>query len=382
MKLEAKTPGDAAMTQVKASRLAQWLNFAVRAHIQEPEYNPGSAEARPEGRESEMTLKLLPLAFAALLLPGVALAQDGAIKVEPQIVTDWKSVYGQVEAKNTIAARARISGTITALDVTEGDEVKSGQVIGKIVDQTLEYQIGAVDAQINALQAQLENAKTELKRGEELKARGVSTTQNVDQLQTQVNVYEGQIAAQKAQRKVYEQQQQFGTVTAPIDGKVVTVPVTKDAVIMGGETIATIGGGGFFLRLSIPERHADTLHKGDTIMITDPDGKQIEGKLAKIYPEIEGGRVQADVEVPDLDSRFIGARLLVKLPMGTREAIVVPQDYLINRSGLDFVRVKEDGGTYERTVVPGVQVNMDGKEMVEILTGLNAGDTVVPSDEQ
>ncbi|MEO1952629.1 efflux RND transporter periplasmic adaptor subunit [Thioclava sp.] len=254
-----------------------------------------------------MTLKLLPLAFAALILPGIALAQDGAITVEPQVVTDWKSVYGQVEAKNTIAARARISGTITALDVTEGDEVKAGQEIGKITDQTLDYQIGAVDAQINALEAQLENANTELKRGQELQARGVSTSQNVDQLQTQVNVYEGQIAAQKAQRKVYEQQQEFGTVTAPIDGKVVTVPVTKDAVIMGGETIATIGGGGFFLRLSIPERHADTLHMGDTIMITDPDGKEIDGKLAKIYPEIEGGRVPADDEVPGFALRRCAA---------------------------------------------------------------------------
>lgn len=328
-----------------------------------------------------MTLKFLPLAFAALLLPGVALAQDGAIKVEPQIVTDWKSVYGQVEAKNTIAARARISGTITELDVTEGDTVTAGQMIGKIVDQTIEYQIGAVDAQIAALEAQLANAQTELKRGEELEARGVSTTQNVDQLQTQVNVYEGQIAAQKAQRKVYEQQQQFGTVTAPIDGKVVSVPVTKDAVVMGGETIATIGGGGFFLRLSVPERHADTLKTGDTIMITGPEGQQIEGKLAKIYPQIEGGRVQADVEVPDLDSRFVAARLLVKLPMDDRQAIVIPASYIATRTGLDFVRVKVGEENVERTVVPGVRVNMDGQEMVEILTGLNPGDTVVPYEQ-
>lgn len=368
------------MTQVKVRLLALWLKFAISAHIQEHEYNRGR-NCVPEGREPEMRLKLLTLAFAALILPGAALAQEGAITIEPQAVTDWKSVYGQVEAKNTIAARARISGTITELDVTEGDEVKAGEQIGKIVDQTIEYQIGAVDAQIAALEAQLENAKTELKRGQELMARGVSTTQNVDQLQTQVNVYEGQIAAQKAQRKVYVQQQDFGTVTAPIDGKVVSVPVTKDAVVMGGETIASIGGGGFFLRLSVPERHADTLKTGDTIMITGPEGQEIEGKLAKIYPLIEGGRVQADVEVPDLDSRFVAARLLVKLPMSERKAILVPASYILTRSGLDFVRVKEDGGVYERTVVPGVHVSRDGQDMVEILTGLTPGDVVVPNEQ-
>ncbi|KEO61628.1 efflux RND transporter periplasmic adaptor subunit [Thioclava indica] len=327
-----------------------------------------------------MKLIVLPLAFALMVLPGLVMAADGPITVEPQIVTDWKSVYGQVEAKNTIAARAQLSGTITELDVTEGDNVTAGQTIATIVDQTLVYQIGAVDAQINALQAQLDNAKTELKRGEDLKARGVSTSQNVDQLQTQVNVYEGQIAAQQAQRKVYQQQENYGTVTAPIAGKVVSVPVTKGAVIMAGETIATIGGGGFFLRLSVPERHADMLKQGDTIMITDSDGKEIEGKLAKIYPQIEGGRVQADVEVPDLNARFVAARVLVKLPMGNRQTIVVPASYIDTRSGLDFIRVKDGDRTYERTVVPGVRINIDGQEMLEILTGLNPGDVVVPHE--
>jgi hypothetical protein len=149
---------------------------------------------------------------------------------------------------------------------------------------------------------------------------------------------------------------------------------------MAGETFATIGGGGFFLRLSVPERHADTLKQGDTIMITDSDGKEIEGKLAKIYPQIEGGRVQADVEVPDLNARFVAARLLVKLPMDKRQTIVVPASYIVTRSGLDFIRVKDGERTYERTVVPGVSINIDGQDMLEILTGLNPGDVVVPHE--
>ena len=38
------------------------------------------------------------------------------------------------------------------------------------------------------------------------------------------------------------------------------------------------------------------------------------GRLAKIYPQIENGRVLADVEVADLDDRFIGRRVPVRLP--------------------------------------------------------------------
>ena len=48
---------------------------------------------------------------------------------------------------------------------------------------------------------------------------------------------------------------------APGDGRVLTVPVTRGAVVLAGEPIATIGGGGFFLRLAIPERHAERFRK-------------------------------------------------------------------------------------------------------------------------
>ena len=263
-----------------------------------------------------MRTTILPLAFAALL-PGLALAADGPGIATPQEMTDWKSVYGQIEARNTIPARARLSGTLVDMAVSEGDEVAAGQVLGRIVDQTLSFRIGAVDAQIAALSAQLDNARSELARAEELRARGVATTQNVDALTTQVNVVEGQIAAQQAQRKVLEQQEEFGTITAPVAGRVVEVPVTRDAVVMSGEPVAVIGGGGFFLRLSVPERHAANLREGDAILITS-GGTEVEGRLAKVYPLIAGGRVTADVEVPELNADFVAARVLVRLPMDRR----------------------------------------------------------------
>jgi hypothetical protein len=50
-------------------------------------------------------------------------------------------------------------------------------------------------------------------------------------------------------------------------GRILTVPVTKGAVIMAGEPVATIGGGGFFLRLAIPERHAALLSRTLTVRI-------------------------------------------------------------------------------------------------------------------
>lgn len=329
-----------------------------------------------------MKSMILPLVLMALLAPLGAQAQTPApFVVAPAEVTDWKAVYGRVEAKDTIPARARLGGTLIALSVSEGDQVQAGQPLGTIVDEKISFQLSAIDAQIAALESQLANAQTELKRGEELKTRGVVTSQQLDALRTQVDVYSGQIEAQRASRKVTAQQATEGEVLAPISGRVLDVPVAMGAVVMAGETLATIGGGGFFLRVSVPERHAGAMAEGDAIAIETAAGPR-EGRLAKVYPLIENGRVTADVEVPELDAEYVDARVLVRLPLAKRQAIVIPAALMRTHAGLDFVTVAQDGGaTLVRSVVPGARSVVDGVEMVEIVTGLMGGETLVAADE-
>jgi RND family efflux transporter MFP subunit len=315
-----------------------------------------------------MRVLLLPL---LMLLPLAASAQTRHAVV-PQAVTDWKAVYGRIEAQSRIPARARIGGTLVALDVTEGDRVEAGAVLGRVVDEKLDFRLAAIDGQLQALGSQLENAESELARGEELLARGVTTVQRLDGLRTQVEVLRNQIAAAEAERRVVEQQAAEGAVLAPIAGRVLTVPAAAGAVVMPGEAVATIGGGGFFLRLAVPERHAGMLAEGDRIEIAAASGT-VEGRLARLYPQIENGRVIADVAVPALDDAFVDARVPVRLPIGTRMALMVPEEAVSQRFGLDFLRV----GEAARVVVLGQRHRIDGAAMVEVLSGLAAGETVV-----
>lgn len=312
------------------------------------------------------------LAFAS----AASLAQAENLVLKPVAVPEWKAVYGQVEARDSVLARARIGGTIIDLRVTEGDMVKAGDVIAVVKDDKTNFQIKAIDAQLLGLQASLKNARAEFDRAEKLIKSGATTVQRLDQLRTEADVIQNQIAATEAQRSVVLQQQSEGDVVAPGDGRVLKVPVTKAAVVLPGEVVANIGGGGFFLRLAIPERHAASLKQGAEIRIA-AEGKSLSGTLAKIYPQIENGRVVADVEVRELDTEFVNARVLVDLPVGSRQALVVPRTALTTRSGIDFVTVSEDGKPVERAVVMGAVIDFGGIAGIEILTGLQAGDIVV-----
>lgn len=311
-------------------------------------------------------------------LPLASLAED--LQLAPVSVTEWKAVYGRIEARSRIPARARLGGTLVSLEVSEGDIVTAGQVLGQVVDAKIDYQLAAIDAQLQALAAQLDNANAELTRGEDLLARGVTTAQRLDALRTQVDVLTGQSAAVGADRKVVEQQALEGSVLAPIAGRVLAVPVAAGAVVLPGEAVATIGGGGIFLRIAVPERHAAFLQEGAAIEIETASGPST-GSLARIFPLIENGRVIADVEVPDLPDSFIDARVLVRLPVDTRTALMVPQTSIITRTGLDFVEVAGPEGPVLRVVVLGQRQTLDGAAMIEVLSGLVAGDWVMSGHE-
>jgi RND family efflux transporter MFP subunit len=313
-----------------------------------------------------------PVLTAICLALATPVFAEAAAPVKEVQLTEWKAVYGTVEARLRVPARARIGGTITELAVTEGDVVAEGQVLARIVDPKLGFQLSALMAQQAAAKAQLSNAQAELTRGQELLKQGVTTAQRLDALRTQVDVVTGQIAALEAQARVIAQSESEGAVLAPAAGRVLEVPVAKGAVVMPGEPVATLAAGGTFLRIAVPERHAASLHEGDTIQIEGD-----EGRLAKVYPLISNGRVTADVEVADLSDRFIDARVLVRLPVGQRLALVVPEGAITSQSGLDFVQVAGAEGPVSRVVVPGQHQVIDGQKMVEILSGLTAGDRVL-----
>ncbi|MFN3636286.1 MAG: efflux RND transporter periplasmic adaptor subunit [Rhizobium rhizophilum] len=321
-----------------------------------------------------------PTAFitliTALTAAGLSVAHAADTELKPVSIPEMKAVYGQIQPRNSVLARARLGGTVVKLNVTEGDLVKAGDVIAEVKDDKIDFQIKAVDAQLQGLKASMNDAQVELDRADRLVRSGATSTQRLDQLRTQLDVITNQVRQAEAQRSLLVQQTSEGAVLAPSDGRVISVPVTRDAVVMAGETVATIAGGGFFLRLAIPERHAHQLSQGAQISI-EAGGERLEGELVKIYPQIEGGRVTADVEVDGLDTDFVAARVLVELPIGNRDALLVPSSSLSSRAGIDFVAVREGDQVVERAVVAGRPLEIDGEEKIEILSGLAAGDVVV-----
>jgi multidrug efflux pump subunit AcrA (membrane-fusion protein) len=204
----------------------------------------------------------------------------------------------------------------------------------------------------------------------------------VDLARTQVEVLTNQLAAAEADRAVIAAQAAEGDVVAPASGRVLRVPITEGSVVLPGEEIALVAGGGYFLRLALPERHAGEIVEGSTVTVGDRpgpsggDAAKTSGRLVKVYPQIEDGRVLADVEVEGLGDYFVGERTLVRIPVGKRNVLSVPPAAIVARHGVDYVRLAGDPSA-EVAVILGPAFELDGEPRVEVLTGLHPGDQVV-----
>lgn len=336
------------------------------------------------------TLAMLPL--IALGSPGVhaaskvdaaAPAPEVAYTVKEQEVDDLKAVLATVRSKKVVEARVRTPGTVASLNVTEGQYVEPGELLGLVVDPKIALRIKASDAQIVALESKLESARLDLERTQELRTRGVASQARLDQAKTAFDVATNELSAARSERAVIERQAEEGKVLAPAKGRILRVPVTEGTVVLGGESIASIAANEYLLRLEVPERHARFMKKGDLLKVgargLGPEHQaDTEGHIVQVYPEIKDGRVIADAEVSGLGNYFVGERTLVWISAGKRKRIVIPRDLTFKRFGLDYVRLATSGKPIDIVVQLGQPTVTETKsKVIEVLAGLKPGDKLV-----
>ena len=316
----------------------------------------------------------LRLLIILAALGGVCPVVAGEVTVHVAPIDDMKAVVASVEPAHQLTARARIGGTVTTLKIKEGDTVAAGAELALVADQKLFLQMQSLDQRIRAQQAQRDKAKADFERAQELLRRGVTTKVMFDQAKTTLDVAERNLSALQSDRGVIEQQAAEGSVKAPGAGRILTVPVSIGRVVMPGETIATLAENNYILRLQLPERHARFMRAGDRVEIGERGvntgaGARKEGKVRIVYPEIQGGRVIADVDVKGLDNYFVGERARVYVTTGRRDAILAPRAAVYRRAGVDFVKLANGAEVV-------VQTGDAHGQTIEILSGLHDGDVV------
>ncbi len=326
--------------------------------------------------------RLAPPLLAVLALAGCgeksASASKPAVDLAPTLsvtaaeVDDLKPVSATLTSYKMAEATARLAGTLTALNVKDGDRVRKGQVIGWVQDSRIGPQTSTYAAQAAAAAAQAAQAQASYRRVKTLFDKGFYAQAALDQAEAAMKSANANVTAAQAQTAMSTAYSGQGAIVSPDDGTVLHADVPMGTVVMMGQSVATITSGAPLVRIDVPEADGRSLQPGQSMRL-EADRRAADGTITGVYPSVTQGQVTADVTPSGFQLLPVGSRLTAYVSLGRRHAVLLPRAYVATRYGLDYVRLVQPGGQVIETTVETAPYD-DGR--IEIIGGLDTGDRV------
>jgi len=292
-----------------------------------------------------------------------------AVSVAPQKFEHFIEVTGTVEADEDVNVAAETAGVIDEVLVTEGQNVRKGQVLARINTDVL-------DRSVDELEVQLDLAKTNYERQKNLWDQNIgsemeylqaknnkeSLEKRIESLKTQINLAEIKSPSDGVVDVVYQKKGNIGSPQTPF-AKVVNISHLK---IYG----------------DVSESYLTKVHTGDKVLVRFPAlNSELEARINQIGNMIDPNnrtfRIRINLDNPD---KTIKPNLISVLRLRdyvNENAIVVPALYIKEDFSGHYTYVVEKNGADSVArkiyVTPGVSDN----NLTEVKEGLQEGMLVV-----
>jgi HlyD family secretion protein len=306
---------------------------------------------------------------------------------------------GLVEPERQIVVKSPISGVVERLSAVEGDRVRPGALLARIVpDIAQASSFAQLRSQIAAADIARRNARLELERAEALAKTGGITQADIESRRVASEQAENQLATAREQLHLVERSgvtmgsAQSAAITAPAAGVVIKRGVEEGETVVGG-TSAFGGGTELFtiadlskliIKASINEVDIGKVKVGDSVALgVDAfPGDTVRGIVRLVPP---AARQQERVRVFDVEIEARGDGGVLRPGMTANVRITGPSRQGVTRIPVEAVMIDEGkpvvyklgGATPARTPVV---LGLGDLSYVEILSGLAVGDSVALED--
>jgi RND family efflux transporter MFP subunit len=314
---------------------------------------------------------------AAPPVANAALAVELATVVQAPLARTI-TVSGAVAAWQDMQLGVELSGSrIAEVKVEVGDVVRRGDVLLTLDARTLDAELQMADAALNEARAGILLAKSQLDRGDALKAQKLISAADHDQLRAAMVQAEARAQTTAAQYEAAKLRRDFATLRAPDDGVIATRTAEPGMVVMAGAQLLTmIRGGRLEWRAELNEADLLDVQVGAAVDVRQRDGTMVAGRVRAVSPGLDAttrtGTVHADLPEPGQlrAGMFAEGRILV----GGGEALSVPVAAVVRRDGYAYVFTLKGKDRVERRRVELGRI--DG-ERIEVRSGVQAGERVV-----
>jgi membrane fusion protein, multidrug efflux system len=344
-----------------------------------------NASRRTASRRAALVLVL----FAAVVIPaGVhfgrtksdaagtpAFARIKVATVQPEAVTLTERYVCQIQSHRHIKVRALEIGYLEAITIKEGQHVKAGDPLFKVIPILYKKKADAEIAERALVQLEYNYTKKQW--------------ENKVVSENEVRMLEAKLAKAEAKADLAIAELGFATVRAPFDGIVDRLPLQQGSLVQQGETLTTLSDNSLmWVYFNVPEaryleykaanleQHQDDLK----IELVLANGEKFDqpGKFGAISADFNNqtGNIpfRADFANPAglLRHGLTGTVLISRVQEG---AIAIPQRATFEVGGRRYVYlVDKEGVAHQREIF--VQ-NETADDLFVVKTGLGSGDKIV-----
>ncbi len=360
--------------------------------------------------------------FALVVVAAAAwfLLQPRAISVQTTaVVTTYPSqqfvvlnATGYVVAQRKAAIASKATGRLEWLGVAEGSRVKAGEIIARLDSRDVAAQADSARANVVAARAALEQARAEerdavaqLKRNEELLAKGFVSAATVDTAKARAERATAAVANARAMIGAAEANARNAQVTvdytqirAPFDGVILSksanvgdmVTPFSSATDSKGAVVTMADMSTLEVEADVSESSLAKVHAGQPAEITLdalPDTR-LRGHISRMVPTVDRAKatVMTKVRFDQIDPRIL-PEMSAKVAFLSREVtpeqqtplLAVNPDAIVVRGGRSVVFVVRNDHAVEVPVTAGAKLG----DVTAIAGDVKSGDKVVlkPADD-
>lgn len=399
---------------------------------------------KKKGLKALFRMKNLPWALGVVLLGfiGWLIFRDNSstLRVDAQLVSiatveqgefnDYVRLTGSVQPMTTVQLSPLESGVVERIVAEEGTQVKRGDVILEMSNNSLSMQILQSEADLAEKQNILRNTMISMEqerlalRQEKLQLdlevsrakRTFEQNQNLyrdnliakeDYLQaeenynlalrkrdlvlerqrqdslyrtSQVAQMEESLRSMQLNMKLIRERVDNLKVKAPIDGEVGMLDVVLGQSLQQGANIGQVNDlTTYKVQAQIDEHYIDRITTGLVASFERQDNRY-EMQLRKVYPEVRNGQFKADFRFTGAAPENIrsGQTYYLNLQLGeAAEAVLVPRGSFYQATGGKWIYVVDASG--EKAYRREIRIGRQNPQYYEVIEGLQPGEKVITS---
>lgn len=317
---------------------------------------------------------------------------------------------GTVRSNNRVEVGAQVSGKITKINVTLGQFVKKGELLAEIDSLTQLNDLEEAKSQLKSYEAQLKSASTKLKLAKSKfnRSKKLYTVKSISQdeyeeaekelavAESSLIELEELINQSKISVKTAETNLSYTTIISPIDGVVISIPVSEGQTVNSMQTTPTIVQvadlSKMLIKAEIPEgditkitsgmkvefttlSEPETVYKSQIQSIDPADSTLTDDEYTESVSNTNAIYYYANIIIENPENKLrIGMTTTNTIKIAEKEnVLIIPTMAISKKNNQFYVKVLEDNKVIETKIDIGISDDF----FTEIKSGLNEGKKVI-----